>query len=811
MKSIKFKRKAKYLLASLFVLGQVVSSSILPSAVNASIVHPEEITVEYDNNKLYVVKGTNKDGSSFDERTPPLEATYDGKRDDIFCIESAVPIVSEITTGYKANPLPSMSVRARYISVLWKYAGKDDDTKIVAQTMIWEEHEGKSINYIRRPDGTMVDIDAIKAKINKVIDDYVKKPSFNKQNVTVKLGESITLTDTDNVGLERFDTMSPKSDSNVKWSIQGNKLTITPTKDSKENGILRLFKSIDEGTPVAYKLEGSQTVMAGAIDDPNFFDISINVIKTGDVKVTKLDEVTGEPVPNTEFDFAFDGKTEKVKTDNKGVGILKDIYDGTKVKVTETFVPAPYILAKNNTKEITVKANEVTPVVFKNERATGKTTITKQDATTESDEPLNPNYPITGAKYGLFKEDGKDGVLVEEFDLDDKLTATKDKLELGTYYWMETKAPVGYKLDQTKHVVELLYKDQNTPVVIKDALSLDDVIRMNIDGQKLIQNATNEIFKNGIELTLTNKRTGEKIVIETATVDGKKGYFKFADIPLDDYILEETKGVENYANIDPIEINHLFDKETETFTFIIKDQKSGNVLDEIKLTQEELSQGENVDLGTYTLKDKAVPSEEPSVAISTQAHTGDGKTQTFTWGDDIKLYDDVNVSHKNIPVGTKRGLETILVAIYTDEKGKETEKDVWSSGIVEYEVSDKDMTERVQAEYDYKKDPEGTRYRFRELGHNKTPEDEFEEDAEHNRDGKEKKQDITPVVKETPTDESKEEKKETSAEKGSLPNTGEQVLKILPYLGVAMILGVVGFYMYRNAKNGSKENKEKID
>ncbi|MFG5501582.1 prealbumin-like fold domain-containing protein, partial [Enterococcus faecalis] len=79
-----------------------------------------------------------------------------------------------------------------------------------------------------------------------------------------------------------------------------------------------------------------------------------------------------------------------------------------------------------------------------------------------------------------------------------------DKLDLGTYYWQETEAPAGYTLDPEKHVVELTYKDQNTPVVIKDSESIDDVIRMNLDGQKVIQNETNEIFKNGVEFTATN-------------------------------------------------------------------------------------------------------------------------------------------------------------------------------------------------------------------------------------------------------------------------------------------------------------------
>ncbi|PZL72170.1 peptidase [Enterococcus plantarum] len=792
MKKINFKKKAKYLFASLIVLGQVVSSTILPVIANAGVIFPKEVTVEYDNNRMYVTKGTNSDGSAFDERIPPLYAVYEGKRQPIFCIEPAVPILNSVTPGYTSNPLPTFAndKRSKFLTVLWKYAGNDEDTQQVAQIMLWEHQYGKTIDYLRRPDGSLIDVAVVKAKINQIITDYEKQPSFNNQKVTVKVGESVTLTDTNNSGLSRFDNAVLNS-ANVDYSIDGNKLTITPKKDSKEDGTLMLAKSMDEGTPVAYSLAGSQQVMAGAIDDPNKFKVILDVIKTGDIKVTKLDEGTGEPVPNTEFDMKnlSDGKTQKVKTDAKGEGLLKDVYDGTEVEITETFVPAPYIKAKNNTKKITVKAGQVTPVEFRNERATGKSTLTKVDKTTESDKPLNPNYPMTGAKYGWFKEDGK---LVKEFTLDKNQTATIEGQPLATYYWKETVAPVGYALDPEKHVVELTYKDQDTPVVIKDSKSNDDVIRMNLDGQKLIQNETNEMFKNDVEFTLTNKRTGETHVVKTATVDGKKGYFNFSDIALDDYVLTETKGVEGYKNVDPIEITHSFDKETKTFTFVIKDQKSGNVLNEETFTQLELSKGENVDLGTYTLKDKAEVVEKPEVGISTQAHTGDGKTQTFEWGEDVKFYDDVTITTRNIPKGTVLVYETIQVAVYPDG----TIKDVWTSGKVDLKMTDEKMTERVLSEYDYKKDPKGTRYYFKELVHKPVEE-------KHNFDGKEKTQDITPVTKETP--KTPETPKETP--KGSLPYTGEQMMRGATVVGLLLIAGVAGAMFLKRKKTNEETEK----
>lgn len=735
--------KLKNLIIGAFILGGILVSTVLPLKAKANIIFPQTVTVEFDVNQLYAMRGTFSDGRSFESKSPPLFAVYESTRQPVFCIEPGVPISNSVTPGYTSNPLPAMSIKAKYISVLWKYVGTDADTQTVAQAMIWQEANGLTINSIVRPNGiSLSNYQEIQMKINQVVADYQKKPSFSGETVKVNLGESVTLTDTNNVGLERFDGRFQNT-ADVDWVISGNTMKITPKSTSKTSGVLRLAKTLDTGTPVAYRLEGQQAVMAGAIDDPNSFDLKLEVIKTGEAKITKLDKDTNKPIPNTEFNLEFGGKSQTVKTDANGEAVVKGIDHDTKVKVTETFVPAPYILDKNNTKEVVIKAGKTASVEFKNERATGKTTLTKQDDTTKTNEPLNPTYPMTGAKYGLFKEDGK---LVKEFMLDNKLTATLDKLELGNYFWKETVAPIGYALDPTEYKVELTYKDQNTPVIIKDVTSSDDVIRMNLDGQKLIQNETNEIFKNGVEFTLTNKRTEETKVVTTSTLDGKKGYFLFADMAIDDYVLTETKGVEGYKDVDPIEINHSYDKESATFTFTVKDQKSGNVLTEEKITQLELSKGENVDLGTYTLKDKATPIEEPNVSMVSQANIGDDKTQTFKWGEDIPLYDNLTITHENIPEGTMRGYEVILVAVYTDEDEKETEKDVWSTDKIDYEVTDKEFTEKVLADYDYKDDPIGTKYYFKDLGYNKPSEDEYILDTEHNTDGKEKTQSITPVV-----------------------------------------------------------------
>lgn len=133
----------------------------------------------------------------------------------------------------------------------------------------------------------------------------------------MNLGESVEVEDTNGTDLNSFNR-AVSNTANVDWSISGNKLKITPKADSKENGKLRLVKSQDEGTPVAYKLAGNQSVMAGAIDDPNGTQISLEIVKTGEMKITKLDKETGKPVPNTKFEVEYNGKNKQSQQMLKG-------------------------------------------------------------------------------------------------------------------------------------------------------------------------------------------------------------------------------------------------------------------------------------------------------------------------------------------------------------------------------------------------------------------------------------------------------------------------------------------------------------
>lgn len=441
-----------------------------------------------------LLKALFSDGRPMSEVTVPHYAVYNGVKQDIFCIEPGVPIYNEYTPGYEKNPLPSMPEKAKLVSVLWKNAGTDVDTHIVAQKMIWQEVNGYTLHSIKRSDGSAVNIAAIEAKINQAIADYQKKPSFHNSTVKTVLGQSATVTDTNGLNLSEFDEVVENT-ANIDYRVNGNQLVITPNANSKESGVLTLKKSAGTGTPVAYKKAGQQTLMAGAIDKPNTYTIKIDVETEGSLKIKKVDKESGDVVPGTVFHLNF-GKAlpeKDVTTDKDGVATLDGIPHGTKVTITEKSVPAPYTIDPTPMTAM-IKAGETISVTSKNTRVKGQIILDKTGA--ESGANLwNGNYSLAGNTFSI-RKDSPTGEIVKEITTDEKGHAETPKeianaLELGTYYVTETKASNGFVNTFKPVKVELKYANQTVALVTR-----------NVKGQ-------NQEITGETTLTKEDKETGE--------------------------------------------------------------------------------------------------------------------------------------------------------------------------------------------------------------------------------------------------------------------------------------------------------------
>ncbi|MFJ2766937.1 choice-of-anchor A family protein [Streptomyces sp. NPDC087300] len=190
----------------------------------------------------------------------------------------------------------------------------------------------------------------------------------------------------------------------------------------------------------------------------------------GEVKVVKKDEDTGKPLSGAEFELwretnGVDGLQTEGADPDRQVGspcttdrpgeCVQNVPLGT-YYWRETKAPKGYDLPSPNVfgpleltegnceKGVSVTAtNKKKPVVVK-----GDVTVVKKDRDTGA--------PLAGAEFQLWHEtNGVDGLQRDGADPDTEVGAPcttsatgtcRRNVAVGTYYWVETKAPVGYDL-----------------------------------------------------------------------------------------------------------------------------------------------------------------------------------------------------------------------------------------------------------------------------------------------------------------------------------------------------------------------------
>ena len=471
MENLKSEKKRVVMIGVLII--QLLAFFVPSIVALADINHPEKVNVEYDTTVNYRFRGKKSNGDSFETISTPLYAVSGSTRTPVFCIEPGVPINGPSSGGFSKNPLPSMTEKAKLISALWSQAGNNADTRMVAQAMLWQEHNKYPISEIvDLSSNRTIDLSGIKTRINQTITDYQKKPSFDQSTTTVTLGKSVTLTDQNSSNLSSFDRVV-KNTANVDYKINGNQLIITPKTDSKESGELVFEKSVQAGTPIAYKKAGEQTVMAGAIDQTNRYTVKINVEKYGKLKIVKRDKESNALVPNTIFTLDFGGviANQEVKTGEDGSVTLDKIPHGTNVTIKEKSVPVPYVIDETPMKA-TVKAGETIELTSKNSRAKGQIILDKIGAETGID-LWNQHYSLAGNEFEI-RKDAINGPIVKTIVTDDKGHAETPKLhdqalELGTYFVVESKASNGFVNTFSPAKVELKYANQTVSLITGSA------------------------------------------------------------------------------------------------------------------------------------------------------------------------------------------------------------------------------------------------------------------------------------------------------------------------------------------------------
>ncbi|EOB3470332.1 collagen binding domain-containing protein [Enterococcus faecalis] len=230
------------------------------------------------------------------------------------------------------------------------------------------------------------------------------------------------------------------------------------------------------------------------------FQLNIKVNLNGNVKLKKVDEDTGQPVPNTKMKFEFNGQSKEIVTDTNGLAQINDLKAGTKIKITEVTANNGFG-NKDESKEITIEPNKTIDVVFGNKAQQGllhlKKTGQKASSVTTKDSKYGKLHEITfdyvtladvtftikaseDIKVGNYVH-AKKGSLVATVQTDNNgELMNMPKLYLGKYEAIETAAPAGYLMNATPLPFEFTYEGQNVELVSQSIEAKNDFQQLKI-------------------------------------------------------------------------------------------------------------------------------------------------------------------------------------------------------------------------------------------------------------------------------------------------------------------------------------------
>lgn len=527
-----FKNIKKKLFNYIAVLFLIISNISNPQAVKAA---GANVTVK--NRIPYSYQVTDKDGHMvWGAETEHIYA--DGEI--AFCVQPGI-LITEGSSYTRSNFSHSELRKIEHIAYVgWQLSSKTDEDYLATQFMIWEAL-GATIDNTSYSGYTSKKVQ-IQDKVDSL---FKKKPSFNGIEENIKIGESITLTDTNKV----FSNYSLTSKSEgITISKSGNKLTITASNNTPENATVKFqaIKAECVGTSILFSSSTSQDVVSFKVGDPVTITINLNVEKYGSLKITKQDE-DGAIVPKTSF------KVSKNADMSSPIGTYTTGADGSvtvndllpqKYYVQETAVPSHLVL-DNTIHEVTVEANQTTTYTARNNWVKGKVQLRKIDP--------DSGKQVAGATYAIYNDKGQ-----ELERLVTKATGYVESgyLRFGEYKVREVIAPSGYILNKTSYPVTIATNEQKITVTGEDERQTgrleitkeDSVTGSAAQGEATLKGAVYELRakENILDPADGSVKYAKDAVVATLTTDAN-AKASVSDLYLGKYILQEKTPSTGYT------------------------------------------------------------------------------------------------------------------------------------------------------------------------------------------------------------------------------------------------------------------------
>lgn len=288
-----------------------------------------------------------------------------------------------------------------------------------------------------------------------------------------------------------------------------------------------------------------------------------NEKKKGQVEVVKVDKDNHEiKIPNVTFEI-YNQENELVDTIvtlEEGKAVSKLLPIDQEYTIKETITGENYVL-NEETQKVTLKEDEITSIIFENEKKKGQIKVIKTDGETE--------YLLEGVTFVI--EDSK-GNEVDKIITNEKGEAISKRLPIDekNYTVYEESTRKGYILSSEKQVVELR-ENQITDLKFNNYKEKGSIkiTKVSSDGNNIV----------GIEFKITGTSlTGEQF--EKIYKTNENGEIFIDEVLSGNYTIEELSSELNSNYIIPeaqiITVENEKTTEVEFFNQLIETPKTGD-------------------------------------------------------------------------------------------------------------------------------------------------------------------------------------------------------------------------------------------
>jgi len=356
------------------------------------------------------------------------------ERFTVFCVEHGVDFKTGVVSNgdyyVPINPTIKRACKVAYLGWYSKHPDYVIDGSIniedmlsrkkdyvFTQQMIWESLGQSNAEFI--DSSLQNEFVSFKNNINNQIANMEKRPSFDATAITVNVGETQTITDSNNV-LSQYNSIDKTVDG-IRLQHNKGENTLTITVD--ENCTLKNYRISDADmknwgcikdetretdTNIYFEFPSGvqDQMMAMSYNDPVTMAFSLTINPLGNLELTKLNN-NGDLVDGTIFTVNGPGYNGDVEVRNGRI-ILEKIKKGI-YTIREKSVGTGYLL-NTETYTVEVKPSETATQSIVNSEPTGELSLTKIDIDTGNGNRVDGtahhgDASIEGAVYKLYADE----------------------------------------------------------------------------------------------------------------------------------------------------------------------------------------------------------------------------------------------------------------------------------------------------------------------------------------------------------------------------------------------------------------------